>query len=94
MQGIGQVSSTVTPSLMLTKPLNSSQLESINLEYGLDLAYDNATHYRAAQVIWTQKEEIKVLARAADPGADSPAAIPTPEGSASSYPATNDGTAD
>ena len=65
---------------MLTKALNPAELEALNLEYGLDLAYDNAAHYRAAQVIYSLAKEIKALALASGPGADSPAAVPAPEG--------------
>lgn len=79
---------------MLTKPLNASQLEALNSEFGLDLDYHNATHYRAALVIYTLSRQVKDSARAADPGADSPAAVPAPGGNASSYPATSADTAD
>lgn len=80
---------------MLTKPLSASQLEAINLEYGLELSYDNATHYRAAQVIYSLAQEVRLRlpAPAADLGADSPAAVPVPAGTALSYPATSDDTA-
>lgn len=32
--------------------LTQDELEVVNEMFGLDLNYGNATHYRAAQVIW------------------------------------------
>lgn len=74
---------------MLTKPLSAAQMEALNSEFGLDLAYDNATHYRAAQVIHSLRQELRLPAPAAAPGGDSPAAVPAPADTASSCPATS-----
>lgn len=35
-----------------SKVLSQEDIEVINQKFGLDLAYANAQHYRAAQVIW------------------------------------------
>jgi hypothetical protein len=67
---------------MLTKPLSASQVEAINLEYGINLSYDDATHYRAALVIFTLAHQLKAQALATGPGADSPAAVQAPAGTA------------
>lgn len=85
MPGISAVSSTVTPPLM-TNPLTSAQLEAINMKYGLDLSYHDASHYRAAQVIWNldgamgKPAPVTVPSQEAGPAVDTPAAIPAPEG--------------
>ncbi|WP_162633253.1 hypothetical protein [Echinicola strongylocentroti] len=34
------------------KLLSQEDMQVINEHFGLDLDYKNATHYRAAQVIW------------------------------------------
>lgn len=65
---------------MPTKPLSASQLEALNLEFGLDLAYDNATHYRAAQVIWSLREELKAPNQAGAPDGDTLPSLPAPAG--------------
>lgn len=68
----------------MTNPLTSAQLEAINMKYGLDLSYDNAAHYRAAQVIWSLDGAMGAPVTApspeAGPAVDTPAAIQAPEG--------------
>jgi len=68
---------------METKMLSEADLAAINAKYALDLSYSDATHYRAAQVIWSISHA-KGLAIARDleavPAGDTPAAIPAPEG--------------
>lgn len=93
MRGISTVSTTVAPSLMETKMLTEADLTAINTKFNLDLDYDNATHYRAAQVIWSLTR-IKDLNLEALPDRETPAAAQAPEDSASSYLATSDDTDD
>lgn len=92
MRGTGTVSTTVTPSLMDTKMLNEADLEAINAKYSLDLDYGNATHYRAAQVIWSISRATP--SPAAVPAGDSPEAAQAPSDTSSSYPETSADTAD
>lgn len=66
---------------METKMLTDAELTAINAKYNLDLAYDNATHYRAAQVIWSLARG-KGLDLEANPAADNLPAFLIPEDSA------------
>ena len=77
---------------METKMLTPSDLEAINAKYGLDLDYANATHYRAAQVIWT----IRRITRGQedDPSAGIPSRAQAPSGTSSSCPSSNADTDD
>jgi hypothetical protein len=79
---------------MIPTLLNADQMEALNLEFGLDLSYGNASHYRAAQVIHMLSRQLKDSTPAADRGADTPAAIPSPSGSALSYQGSSDDTDD
>jgi hypothetical protein len=79
---------------MHTKSLNPAEIEAMNLEYGLDLSYDNATHYRAAQVIYSLTKSLKAPDRAAGHVADSPASAPVPSSTSLSYPSLSDDTDD
>lgn len=73
--------------------LTEAQLIAINEKFSLDLDYQIASHYRAAQVIWSLSKA-KGLNLAADPAGDTPAPVPALEGTASSYPGTSADTAD
>jgi hypothetical protein len=37
---------------MQTKTLSAAEFDVLNARFDLDLSYSDATHYRAAQVIW------------------------------------------
>lgn len=72
---------------METKMLTANEVLAINEKFGLDLSYEDATHYRAAQVIWTLSKPaglhwLKALSLEANPAADSPTADQAPEGTA------------
>jgi hypothetical protein len=54
------ISTTVTP-LLMDAILSQDQLRAVNEKFNLDLIYNDASHYRAAQVIfslWKEKEPI------------------------------------
>lgn len=93
MRGISTVSTTVAPSIMETKMLTEADLTAINTKFNLDLDYENATHYRAAQVIWSISR-LKDLSLEALPDRDTPKADPDREGTASSCPSSNADTDD
>jgi len=93
VRGISTVSTTATPSFMETKMLTEADLEAINAKYNLDLDYTNATHYRAAQVIWTISRST-TRDQAADPVGDTPGAVPAHAGNALSCPSSNADTDD
>lgn len=78
---------------METKMLTASDLEAINAKYGLDLDYANATHYRAAQVIWTISRST-TRGQEDDPSAGTPAKDPVPSGTSVSCPSSNADTDD
>lgn len=73
---------------METKMLTEADLTAINTKFNLDLDYENATHYRAAQVIWSISR-LKDLSLEALPDRDTPGEGPDHEGSASSCPSSN-----
>ena len=78
---------------METKMLTAADLEAINAKYSLDLSYSDATHYRAAQVIWSISRST-TRGQAVDPAKDTPAAVPALEGISSSYQETSADTDD
>lgn len=68
---------------MQTKTLTPAELDVLNARFDLDLSYSNATHYRAAQVIWAlnyldQKAVAKVPDLEDCPALDTPTAAPAP----------------
>lgn len=76
--------------------LTDAEVEAINAKFNLDLDYDTAAHFRAAQVIWglARLKDVTIPAPEADPEGDTRAADPDREGSALSYRARRGGTAD
>lgn len=71
---------------MNTKTLSEAEVTVINEKYCLDLSYTDATHYRAAQVIWSlnyldqHRTQPTIPDREAAPALDTPSADPDPEG--------------
>ena len=52
---------------MQTKTLTTEEIDVLNARFDLDLSYSDATHYRAAQVIWALNYLNQKAATAPDP---------------------------
>jgi len=59
---------------METKLLSKIEIEVMNARYELDLSYTDATHYRAAQVIWSlgRQDPVTVLNLEEHPSPNTP----------------------
>ncbi len=81
---------------MDTKMLTEAEVSAINVQFALDLSYDNATHYRAAQTIWSlaKLKGVELPDQEAIPAPDTPEADQALEDNASSYPKKSDDTVD